>query len=232
MHHIQRTILGELMKGDYRRYAQIKPKGLESNVFAYHLKVLREAGYVRRTSWGTYGLTASGKRFVDSLSLTDLRPRVQPKIVILLACHDRLGRWLLMRRKVQPLLGLVGFPYGKLHRGETVQAAAQRELLEKAGIVAELKHTGDGYITIEQDNESVSEILFHLFSGVVPSDEPSAHHPAGDLFWSDPITNWQDPHIMPSMPDLISALEAPEGTRFWLEKSYNLSPESPSPDSA
>lgn len=226
MHHIQRTILGELMQGEHLRYAQIKPKGLESNVFAYHLKVLKDSGYVMRTSWGTYGLTTAGKRYVDGLSLTDMRPRLQPKIVILLACRDRLGRWLLMRRKVQPLLGYVGFPYGKLHRGETITEAARRELQDKASIIADLRHAGDGYITMRQGNEPISEVLFHLFTGIIPSDEPASTHPAGELFWSQPDQDWTDPKMMPSMPDLMQLLDESSESRFFVELSYTL----PTPD--
>ncbi len=224
MHHIQRTILGELMRGENLRYGQIKPKGLESNVFAYHLKSLKDSGYVMRTSWGTYGLTTTGKRYVDTLSLTNLKPRLQPKIIILLACHDRLGRWLLMKRKVQPLLGKVGFPYGKLHRDETVAQAADRELLEKTGFVAPLTHRGDGYIVIREGEtkEPISEVLFHLFTGVAPSSDPFAHHPAGELFWATPDQDWTDSKMMPSMPDLIKLLEAPAEARFFAELDYTL----------
>lgn len=224
MHHIQRTILGELMQGENLRYAQIKPKGLESNVFAYHLKSLKDSGYVMRTSWGTYGLTSVGKRYVDSLSLSNLKPRIQPKIIILLACHDRLGRWLLMKRKVQPLLGKVGFPYGKLHRDEKIAEAAARELFEKTGLQAVLHHRGDGYITIRsaEDKEPVSEVLFHLFTGVAPSTDPHAHHPAGELFWATPDQDWSDNKMMPSMPDLIKLLEAPAEARFFTELDYTL----------
>jgi len=221
MHHIQRTILGQLMQGESLRYSEIKPKGIESNLFAYHLKALRDEGLVLRTGWGAYGLTPAGKRYVDTLSLSDLKPRVQPKIVILLACHDRLGRWLLMRRKVQPLLGKIGFPYGKLHRGETIAEAAHREMSEKIGIEAELHHRGDGYITIQQHGEPISEVLFHLFSGVISSGEPLAQHPAGEVFWSQPEEDWSRDEMMSSMPDLLEAMSLSED-RFFLESFYDI----------
>lgn len=221
MHHIQRTILGELMRGEHLRYAQIKPKGLESNVFAYHLKVLKDSGYVMRTSWGTYGLTTVGKRYVDGLSLSDLRPRVQPKIIILLACHDRLGRWLLMRRTAQPLLGKIGFPTGNLHRGETIMEAADRETRHAIGIQAQLEHRGDGYITITEGAVLRGEILFHMFSSIVPSAEPQDRQSIGDIFWSQPDENWARPEMLPSMIDLLQLLGSEE-KHFFMERTYNL----------
>ena len=220
MHHIQRTILRNLMRGDSLRYRDVKPAGVESNLFAYHLKSLMQEGYVEQTADKHYSLTVDGKRYVDTLSLESLKPRLQPKIVILLAIRDRLGRWLLMRRKVQPLLGQVGLPYGKLHLGETVHEAAHRELFEKTGLKSELKHVGDGYVTIEENGAPVSEIFFHMFRGTAQTDQFYEAHAAGEVFWSDLQPDWTDADYMRSMPDLMRLVEAPEDGRFFAEFYY------------
>src|SRR3712207_5130849 len=47
------------------------------------------------------------------------------------------GRTLLVRRANPPDAGLWGFPGGKIEFGETVKAAATRELLEETGIRGE-----------------------------------------------------------------------------------------------
>lgn len=221
MHHIQRSILGKLMGGEALRYAELKPSDIGSNLFTYHLKALRDLGYVQRTGWGTYTLTQSGKRYVDTLSLQTLRPRVQPRMVILVACRDRLGRWLLLKRKVQPLLGQSGFPYGKLHKGELLHEAAQRILQNKTGLSGTLEHKGDGYISIYEDTKPVSEIFCHVFYCMAPSGYLVENHEAGNLYWSDIEINPSQPEFMASMADLITLIDTtPKGERFFAQLSY------------
>ena len=223
MHYIQRSILARLMSSDSLRYADIQPPDIGSNLFSYHLTALKKAGYVIRTSWGTYTLSSSGKLLVDSLSLETLRPRIQPKITIILACRDRLGRWLLMRRKVQPLLGQVGFPYGKLHLGETIQQAAERELMEKTGLIGEFQHRGDGYITIQENGSTVSQIFAHVFYCMEPTGYFKSAHKAGDVYWGDIDTDYTSDVMLQSMPDLIKAIESTTlGQRFFVELSYDI----------
>ena len=55
--------------------------------------------------------------------------------VIAVLIHE--GRALLVRRAHPPDAGLWGFPGGKIEYGETVKAAALRELLEETGVRAE-----------------------------------------------------------------------------------------------
>jgi 8-oxo-dGTP diphosphatase len=55
--------------------------------------------------------------------------------VIAVVIHD--GQALLVRRANPPDAGLWGFPGGKIEFGETVKAAAMRELLEETGIHGE-----------------------------------------------------------------------------------------------
>jgi hypothetical protein len=71
-------------------------------------------------------LTMDGKLYADQVNLKTLKVRRQPKIVTLVAVQNSKDQWLLYKRKHQPLINQIGFPYGKLHLGETVQEAAER----------------------------------------------------------------------------------------------------------
>jgi hypothetical protein len=146
MHRLQQHILQQLIMNPRLRYAAIKPHEVEGNLFMYHLKQLIKEGLVEKDADGWYQLTTAGKLYSDRLSLKSLTPRLQARIVTLMAVEDGQGHWLFYRRKRQPLFNLVGFPYGKIHLGESVQQAAQRELKEKTGLEAELEHRGVSHV--------------------------------------------------------------------------------------
>lgn len=220
MHRLQQHIMSQLIRHSSRRYADLKPADVEGNLFMYHLRQLMRAGYLAKINNGDYQLTTDGQRFADTLSLKTLTPRAQPRIVTLLVCQNEAGEYLFLRRKRQPLLGMVGFPYGKIHLGETIAEAAGRELQEKAGLTAKLTHRGDGYITIREAGEPVSQIMFHLFYGENPTGRLQTDTRTGAVFWA-PVTAIDDTY-MPSVPALLQLL-ADHQDRFFIELDYRLS---------
>jgi 8-oxo-dGTP pyrophosphatase MutT (NUDIX family) len=218
MHYLQQNILRKLILNEAQRYADLKPTEIEGNLFMYHLRSLMREGYVEKREDGRYGLTGDGQSYADRLSLTSFKPRIQARIVTLLAVQDADGRWLMFRRSRQPLLGKVGFPYGKIHEGETIAKAAARELVEKTGLKADLVHRGDGYIAIHEGGVAVSHIMFHLFAGTNPKGDLRAEIATGTSFWAHPITVSRD-ELMPSVPDLLD-LMARHDERFFVELDY------------
>jgi len=219
MHHIQLRILRQLIHQPQCRYSELKSPEMEGNIFMYHLRSLIKAGYVVKGGDGRYGLTAPGAQYAEGLSLETMKPRAQPKIVTLLVCRNAAGEYLFMRRKRQPLLGLAGFPYGKLHLGETVGEAAARELREKTGLECRLAHRGDGYVTTNQTGEPTSEIMFHLFYGENPTGELAPKTKYGANFWAPSAAI--DSTYMPSVPDLLALLRDTD-QRFFAELCYEI----------
>jgi ADP-ribose pyrophosphatase len=65
----------------------------------------------------------SGREYPD-------RPRVGVGAIVF---HE--GRVLLVRRGIEPSLGLWAIPGGSLELGETIQEGAEREILEETGVV-------------------------------------------------------------------------------------------------
>jgi len=220
MHIIQRNILAQLIQCDDCRYSELKPDDLESNHFMYHLKAVQREGLVEKQESGRYSLTSKGKLYVDHLSLTSFKRRIQAKIVTLLVCQNDQGDWLTLERRNQPLRGQIGFPYGKLHIGEGVEVAAHRELMEKTGLTAKLRHAGDGYITIYETGNIVSQISFHLFVGTECRGDIHETPHYGSVRWAPADTDFSQPPYMVSMPDLIGLVSKGSPERFFVELTY------------
>lgn len=184
----------------------------------YHLKALMRSGMVVKNEQGQYLLSPQGKLSADRLSLQNYTPRAQPSIVTLITCQNEKGQWLVYKRKRQPLIDQVGFVYGKLHLGETIAQAAHRELKEKTGLECELTHRGDGYITIYESSDPVSQIMFHLFYGKNPFGAIKKTTKPGEASWA-----WQEEFkfapFMPSMVDLVEKIQKSK-ERFFVELVY------------
>jgi ADP-ribose pyrophosphatase YjhB (NUDIX family) len=222
MHRLQQHVLQLLIMNPELRYAQIKPREVEGNLFMYHLKHLINDGLVEKTAQGYYCLSPQGKLYADKLSLQSLTPRAQPRIVTLMAVEDGEGRWLFYRRKRQPLINMVGFPYGKIHLRESVKSAAERELREKTGLKASLVHIGDGYATTFEGQDAVSEIMFHMFYGSNPQGDLIAKSKIGESFWAKPEMIKKH-ELMPNVSSLLKLVKKRDaGHRFWAELNHRL----------
>ena len=226
MHDLQQHILKQLILNQSLRYAQLKPTEVEGNLFMYHLKQVIKSGYVEKQTDGSYTLSPAGQDYAERMSLTLMKPRFQPRVVTLIYCVDEAGRHLLYRRKRQPLIGMAGFPYGKVHLGESIQQAAQRELMDKTGLTASLAHRGDGYVTIYRDKQPISQIVFHLFVGSKLAGETKTRPLAGvgeigEAFWAH-IDDIAPDQLIPSVRDLNRLVRNAGPERFFAELVYEL----------
>lgn len=173
-HHIQRQILRELVKGEYRRYSDLKPKDIESNLFMYHLKQLTRAGFVTKNEQG-YTLTKQGRQHADRSNLPSMKLRLQPKQITVLVVKSG-KKYVLLRRTHVPYMNCSGFPSGKLHYGEELMQSAHRELKEKTGI-DDVDLTFRGNLLMRfydaQTGDISSHINAYIFSGITRLDELS-----------------------------------------------------------
>lgn len=162
-HHIQREILGSLARADSMKFSELKPAGMESNIFMYHLNQLINKGYVLKQS-RAYTLDFKGLQYADTLSLDNLKPRIQPKLLVILAIKNREGQWLMAWRKVQPYLGQFMLPSGKRHFGESRDNHAVRELQEKTGWTLPLEYRGTVEVLLLQGEQPLTHIVGELFT--------------------------------------------------------------------
>ncbi len=187
----------------------------------YHLRRLTSDGLLEK-SQNQYRLTTKGLQVVDGLSLKNMAPRIQPKIATLLACKNQKGEWLLYRRSRQPYYGLVGFPYGKIHLGESIATAANRELKEKTGLECQISHRGDVYLSVYDKNILGSHSLFHIFSGQEPTGELHKESSIGVCFWTK-FSEMKSEELMPGVMEIKKLLEKNGAGRFFAEITANTS---------
>jgi 8-oxo-dGTP diphosphatase len=186
VHHIQRKIISKLIYADTLGYAQMRPPGVESNHFAYHLEQLLKAGLVVKKD-RAYFLTNQGKALADRVSHENMDVRLQPHIVTSVHITNDAGKKLLFKHTFQPYVDRYGAPQGRLHYGETVAEAAARELHEKTGLNGiELAHRGMVYIRTVSAGETISILLAHVFSGSVAGEpELATASVNGTPLWAD-----------------------------------------------
>ncbi|MCB8820497.1 NUDIX hydrolase [Microvirga rosea] len=127
------------------------------------------------------------------------RPAPSPA-VIAVVIHD--DRALLVRRANPPDAGLWGFPGGKIDYGETVAAAALRELQEETGVQAEAREIITALDIFDHDDSG--RLLYHYILLAVRCEYVSGVPEAGDdaleARWI-PITEL-DPRRLPMSADV------------------------------
>ena len=166
-HHIQLEILRRILTHPAARYSDLKPDGLEPNLFVYHLKQLMRIGLIEKQD-KSYILTREGKHFADRVTLETMKVRLQPKIVTLLTVKRADGQWLTLFRKNQPFQNFRGFPSGKMHHGETLVESARRELYEKSGLSnVPLSLKGCMSMRFTDGEATVNHVLCYVFYGEV-----------------------------------------------------------------
>jgi len=133
------------------------------------------------------------------------KPPSAPKVAVGAVVIEE-GRVLLVKRKYPPKQGKWAIPGGSVNLGESLQAAAEREILEETGLVIEAKKPIYTFDLIERDSKG--DVIFHyvivdLFAKYISGDV----HPADDV--SD--ARWFD-------PDEIEGLDISENTQKLLDK--------------
>lgn len=185
---IAQHILVELTRHSTRRYSELRPDGVEGNLFSYHLDGLVKDGLVEKGDQA-YRLTVKGKQLVGTLSLETGRTRRQPKILTAVVARNEAGEWLLVRWRREPNTGLVSLPHGMMHYGRTAAEMAAVELAEKAGLVAnELKHVGEVYVRGMRGEEVDRHMLVVVFeaAAVQPGRQDEVRPEVAEALWARP----------------------------------------------
>jgi len=184
-HYIQRYILDILRHNEYSRFRDLRPKGVDSNAFSYHLKRLLAQKYVEKNNSG-YVLTVYGLSYIDRVSSLNTLPRRQPKIMTITAIYNEDGHVLMRKKATQPMINQLTLPCGMVHLADhTILDAALREIQEKVTIHPTIMHhAGDCYMAVTHDGSVIMNTLMHVFASYVPSEIIT---PNDEVWWHDPL---------------------------------------------
>lgn len=219
-HHIQKEIVYALAFSEGMRFSELKPDHLENKAFDYHLKKTIRAGYVRKNEDGTYGLTSEGKRLgKGALKKQDrLINRAYDTLLVAIRRPDD-GAWLLMRRKVQPLIGLVGLMNAQPRADQEIIQTAAEVCREQTGLTGTFIVHGHGYFRIFRNGSLESFIHFTL---LVCNDIQGELHQNTELaeYWWETDPNFEAPDMLPNMQTLRKMSEGPSGS--FVEKTFDI----------
>ncbi|MFH1399141.1 MAG: NUDIX domain-containing protein [Candidatus Woesearchaeota archaeon] len=134
---VRRAILLKLMLKPCLGYSELWDKELDSNKFAYHLKVLETDGLIIKNS-SRYELTSEGKKCVVDFDNQSGKKIDLPLTCVLLVVFKG-DRILLHHRLKEPFYDWYGFPGTRLRFGERVLDCASRGLKEETSMSADLE---------------------------------------------------------------------------------------------
>lgn len=161
MHYIQSYILDKLITAKSLRNKDMRPKGVESNVYQYHLKQLQKDRFIHKTN-AAYTLSAKGLAYADRQSGVLKKVRVQPKVVTILVAQNKRGEFLVRKKRTQPFIETVSLVGGKVHVDEMLHDAAMREYLEKIcddPTSAQFEQQGVVHFVVKQDTQVISDYI-------------------------------------------------------------------------
>lgn len=219
-HHIQKTIVYTLAFSDSMRFGELKPDDLENKLFDYHLKKVIRAGLVEKNPDGHYTLTSEGKRVGKGALKAQVRMIDRAYSTLLLAVRrSDDGAWLLMRRRVQPLIGLRGFMNAQPVATQDIVDTARDVCREQTGLTGQFVAHGHGYFRTYRSGSLESFIHFTL---LVCSDIQGALHQNSSLaeYCWDTDPDWSAPDMLPSTRTLHKMLEAPAG--LFVDETFDI----------
>lgn len=219
-HHIQKEILYNLILSDSVRFADLKPDGIDSNVFTYHLKQLIKQKLVLKNENGTYDLTPLGRVSGINITLSKKELLEQAHSILLMCLRTKDDGWLLRRRLAQPMYKKVGFTHGEPVWDEPAIETATKTFTERTGLQADFKPAGSGYVRLNHGSELESFTHFTLYYADSYTGTLIPKSRNGENYWEkDP--DFTDPMMIPSMADIARLIDESDGI-FYADLHYEV----------
>lgn len=161
-HNIQKHIIDVLHWQKSARFRDLRTPDVDTNKFAYHLKLLTKSGMIEKAA-GEYTLGENGLKYVDRVGTENTNVRTQPNIISMFVIQNSDGDILLYRRNKQPYIDTWTLPYGKIHiEDSSIEAAAKRQAKERLDVDVASTHAGDCYVRVQNGRQIMTSTLVHV----------------------------------------------------------------------
>ncbi len=206
-HHVQRQILVMLRQFGPKKYAELKPEGLEGNAYNYHLRNLKKSGLVELKQ-SVYHLTNTGHLVSDAFSFTTHRLMLRPYhyTTLLITQEDEVLVYVPIRK---PQTDRLSLPSGKMHYGDSIAASIDREMkrrqLDEGYEVSEICPINVRYIIQDEIVIHRPGILWHIaYSG----DKRERTTESGTTHWMKKQDIEASDKILPELSEGLKRLKA------------------------
>jgi ADP-ribose pyrophosphatase YjhB (NUDIX family) len=229
LHKAQVSILRSLRHANSARYSELmRPTGLESDVFKFHLRKLLQQKIIEKKISGEYALTSAGKEFANNLSRVANSALKQPKLSVAVIASRQTPneiQYLFQMRQRNPFYGFWGCISGPAQWGESFEKTAKYEFEKQTGLRANYKVL---FFHRKTDvHETTGEILEDKLFTVVEASDIEGRI---ENKWSGGFNAWMSLSELKKHPKyFMSALElaANQGStsNYTAEKSFYTSDE-------
>lgn len=127
----ERKLFKQFVYAERLSFSQlVKKTKVPSNLIAYFLKKMLSKSILQKTSAGLYELSSKGEKLLPFYTEQE---SINPLVVILVVLVHN-GKVLLSKRMRRPYRGLWSILSGRMVLGESIESAAKRVCLQKAGV--------------------------------------------------------------------------------------------------
>lgn len=199
---------------------QMRPDGIDSNLFSYHIHYLKTNGIIESVTRGEYQLTANGMYVVGKFnSATGNEAQDVKSVIVLLA--RRGSDVLLFRWSRHPYFGQLTLPHDRYNFGMTVQQAVTEAVQDKLHLSyeqAQARYLKSGMIHILHDEQQISCMSAHVYE--VNYDGGPLTTRNGELEWVPVDSVGTQSNAMKGLSELIHQLTSVDIRLFEATLTY------------
>lgn len=208
MNWIQKHALGVLMRAEAASLKQMRPEGVDSNLFSYHIHYLKTNQIIELVTRGQYRLTTKGMHVAGKFNAATSSEAHDVKSVIVLYAR-RGDDVLLFKWSRHPYFGYYTLPHDRYNYGESLGGALAEAIQDKLHVsVAEADpaYRKSGIIHITHGGEEISCMSAHVYE-VSPDHISDRMLRNGSLVWVSPSQLRQAGDVMGGLGELLDKID-------------------------
>lgn len=221
MNWIQKHALSVLMRNESSTLKQMKPDGVDANLFSYHIHYLKTNKIIESISRGKYRLTPNGMHVAGKFnSATGSEARDVKSVIVLYARRN--DGVLLFQWSRHPYFGFMTLPHDRYNFGKSLDEAIEEAVSDKLHLSvkdAQPKYFKSGMININHAGEQISCMSAHVYT--VSADAITSQSTRnGTLHWVSTNELSDNTEVMRGMRDLVTQLDDSSVPIFEATLSY------------